>query len=294
MAFRRVTDACQAARLRSCWLPQLPKPNLDPESRSRFNCLDTCIQHARLAIPEPEDKPVYGRSGRIGAIVPANNGVIEPEFWSVMPADVALYATRILARGDLTPDAVVRMEHHVDRAVDELAATGVDVIAYCDMVTTLIMEAGWNERKVAEIEKRTGGAALSAWTALRDALGALRVRRIALGTPYPRSIHALAVPFFAAHCYEIVGEATLDIIKMRDVPKVSEPRLKAFVKGLTGQRPDAIVLLATDLPTFGSIANLEREFGIPVLTSNQTILWRALRSLQCKSSITSLGRIFDV
>ena len=186
------------------------------------------------------------------------------------------------------------MEQHVDRAVDELAATGVDVIAYCDMVTTLIMETGWNEAKVAEIEKRTGGAALSAWTALRDALAALRVRRIALGTPYPRSIHSLAAPFFAGRGYEIVGEATLDIIKMSDVPKVTESRLKAFLKDLMFQSADAIVLLATDLPTFGSIAKFEREFGIPVLTSNQTILWRALRSTQCKSSIPSLGRIFDV
>jgi maleate isomerase len=248
----------------------------------------------RIAIPEQEDKPVHGRSGRIGAIIPANNAVIEPEFWSVMPADVALYATRILARDDLTPEAVVRMEQHVDRAVDELAATGVDVIAYCDMVTTLIMEPGWNETKVAAIEKRTGGAALSAWTALRDALSVLKVRRIALGTPYPRAIHALAAPFFDGRGYEVVGDATLDIVRMRDVPKVSESRLLAFVDDLPRDRADAIVLLATDLPTFKSIATIEQKFKVPVLTSNQTILWRALRSTQCKARIPSLGRIFDV
>jgi hypothetical protein len=32
-----------------------------------------------------DDKPGHGRLGRIGAIVPANNRVIEPEFWSVLP-----------------------------------------------------------------------------------------------------------------------------------------------------------------------------------------------------------------
>ena len=211
-----------------------------------------------------------------------------------MPPDVALYATRILARGDLTPEAVMRMEQHVDRAVDELAATGVDVIAYCDMVTTLIMHQGWNEAKVAEIERRTGAAALSSWTALRDALAALDVRRIALGTPYPRAIHALAPPFFAGRGYEVVGDATLDIVKMRDVPKVAESRLLAFVGSLPRQGADAIVLLATDLPTFKSIAATERTFNLPVLTSNQTILWRALRSTPCKARISNLGRVFDV
>jgi maleate isomerase len=218
--------------------------------------------------------------------------VIEPEWWSVMPAGVALYATRILARGDLTPEAVRRMEDHVDRAVDELAATGVDVVAYCDMVTTFVMNPGWNEAKVAEIERRTGGPALSAWTALRDALSELNVRRFALGTPYPRAVHALAAPFFAERGYEIVDEATLDIVGMRDVPMVSENRLLALVEGLRRDRAEAVVLLATDLPTFNSIPTIEQTVGIPVLTSNQTILWSALRSAECKDSIANLGRIF--
>jgi maleate isomerase len=236
--------------------------------------------------------PFYGSRGHIGAVVPANNSVIEPEWWSVMPPEVAVYATRILARGDLTPEAVRRMEEHIDRAIDELEATGVDVIAYCDMVTTFIMEPGWNEGKVAEIEKRTGAVALSAWTALRDALSALNIRRFALGTPYPRAVHALAMPFFAKRGYEIASDATLDIVKMRDVPAVSEGRLLEFVGSLRRDGAEAIVLLATDLPTFRSIVTMERMFGIPVLTSNQTILWRALRAAKCNDTIPSLGRIF--
>ena len=212
----------------------------------------------------------------------------------MLPSDVALYATRILARGNLTPQAVVLMEQHVDRAVDELVATGVDVIAYCDMVTTFIMEPGWNEAKVADIEKRSGGAALSAWTALRDALHALGIRRIALGTPYPRDIHALAPPFFTERGFTIVGDATLDIVKMRDVPKVAGDRLMAFVNELPRDRADAVVLLATDLPTFDSIAAIEQSLGVPVLTSNQTILWRALRCTPNITNIGNLGKLFDV
>jgi maleate isomerase len=256
--------------------------------------MDICIQKARRTIFRQENIPVYGRRGHIGAIVPANNSVIEPEWWSVMPSDVAVYATRILARGDLTPEAVRRMEEHVDRAVDELEATGVNIIAYCDMVTTFIMEPGWNEAKVAEIEERTRVITLSAWTALRDALAALNVHRFALGTPYPRAVHALAAPFFVGRGYEIVDEATLDIVKMRDVPTVSENRLLEFVGALRRDKAEAIVLLATDLPTFKSIAAMEQRFELPVLTSNQTILWSALRSAKCNDPIPSLGRIFHV
>jgi len=245
-------------------------------------------------ISDADDAPIYGRGGRIGAIVPANNSVIEPEWWSMMPEGVALHATRILAQGDLTVEAVHRMEKDVDRAVDELVATGVDVIAYCDMVTTFIMESGWNEAKVADIVRRTGTAAISAWTALRDALSALRVRRFALGTPYPAAIHKLAPRFFTAQGYEVVDHATLDILKMRDVPRVSGTRLVRLVDGLRCEGADAVVLLATDLPSFASIAELERRVGLPVLSSNQTILWRALRALGNDVHLAALGILFDV
>jgi maleate cis-trans isomerase len=235
---------------------------------------------------------MFGARGRIGVVVPANNSVLEPELWSHLPADVALYATRILARGNLTREAVIAMEATVDRAVDELAATVVDAIVYADMVTTFIMEPGWNEAKTAAIAARTGVPCVSAWTALRDALAALGVRRFALGTPYPAAIHALCRPFFAARGLAITGDATLDILKMTDVPKVTPERVAALVDGLDRSGAEAVVLLATDLPTFGSIAALEARTGLPVLSSNQTILWRSLRVVGYDGPIDGLGRLF--
>jgi maleate isomerase len=236
---------------------------------------------------------MLGARGKIGLVVPANNSVIEPELWSALPSGVAAYATRVMARGNLTPDAVRRMETQVDRAVEELAATGVDVIAYADMVTTFIMDRGWNEAKVAQIARHTGLRCVSAWTALRDALRALGVRRFALGTPYPAAIHAAARPFFEAQGLEVVGDATLDILAMRDVPKVEGATLERFVDGLPKVGADAVVLLATDLPTFASIARLEKACGLPVLSSNQTILWASLRAAGVNDPIPQLGKLME-
>ena len=238
------------------------------------------------------EAPVYGGKGRIGLIVPANNSVIEPEFWSVLPPGVAVYATRLMAKGDLTPEAVHRMESALGDAVSLVAATGVDVITYCDMVTTFIMEPGWNERTVDDIARRTGLKALSAWTALRDALADLNVSRIALGTPYPAAIHALAPPFFTARGFELRSHATLDILAMREVPTVQKARLQAFVKTLDLRGSDALVLLATDLPTFECLDELEREFGLPILTSNQTLLWASLKAVGAGAPTRPLGRLF--
>ena len=49
---------------------------------------------------------------------------------------------------------------------------------------------------------------------MRDALRAMGARRVALGTPYPSAIHALAPPFFVREGFEVVGHGTLDILAM--------------------------------------------------------------------------------
>ncbi len=238
-------------------------------------------------------KRVYGSKGRIGLVVPANNSVIEPELWSMLPADVSLHAARILAKGDLTPQAIHRMESDTGAAVEQIAATGVDVIAYCDMVTTFVMQAQWNESNMERFSKTSGLPCISAWTALRDALAKLGARRLAIGTPYPAAIHALVPPFFQQRDFQVSAHATLDILAMREVPTVDAARLAAFVKKLNPRDCDALVLLATDLPTFASIATLETEFGVPVLSSNQTLLWRALSQLDAASQVRNLGRLFS-
>ena len=228
-----------------------------------------------------------GSRARIGLVVPANNTVIEPELRSLAPEGVAFRATRIPASGDLTRDAVLRMEGAVDRAVDDLSSSGVDLIAYADMVTTFVMEPGWNEARTGDIAARTGVPCFTAWTAMRDALTALGLSRFALGTPYPAAIHALARPFFEAEGYRVDRDATLDVLAMSDVPKVAGERLAAFSGELAPET--ALVLLATDLPTFGVVERLEDALRVPVLTSNQTILRTALRMAGVADPIAGLG-----
>jgi maleate isomerase len=145
---------------------------------------------------------------------------------------------------------------------------------------------------VRRFGEAAGTPCISAWTALRDALAKLGSRKLAIGTPYPASIHALVPAFFRERSFEVKSHATLDILAMREVPTVDAARLAAFVSQLDTKGCDAVVLLATDLPTFGSIAALERDLGIPVLTSNQTILWRALSELGV-AGVQNLGRLFQ-
>jgi maleate isomerase len=88
------------------------------------------------------------------------------------------------------------------------------------------------------------------------------------------------------------GDATLDILAMSEVHEVTPGRLGGLVEGLDRSGAEAVVLLATDLPTFASIESLEEITGLPVLTSNQTLLWSALEAVGGATPIAGLGRLF--
>src|SRR5215471_9527812 len=164
---------------------------------------------------------VRGIHHKFGIVLPANNSVLEPELWPRLPANAALHTARILVRGDLTPQLIEAMEAQVDRAVDELMATGVDLIVYADMVTTFIMREGWNRERSDEIERTTGLPCISAWTAMERALNVIGARRLAIGSPYPAAIHPKAVAYFRKVGFEVVADATLDLLAVHAVPQVS-------------------------------------------------------------------------
>jgi maleate isomerase len=236
---------------------------------------------------------VRGIQHKLGVVLPANNSVLEPELWPHLPANTSLHTARMLVRGDLTAAAIEAMEAQIARAVDELIATGVDLILYADMVTTFIMREGWNSERSQAIERACGLPCISAWSAMERALAAIGARRISIGSPYPASIHPLAISYFRSSGFDVVMDATLDVRAVCDVPRLSRNTVIELAMSIARPTAEAIVLLATDLPTFDVLELIESKAGRPVLSCNQTILWAALGQRGIRITDTRLGRLFQ-
>ena len=234
---------------------------------------------------------MYGWRGKIGLVVPANNSVIEPELGRVLPEGVSLYATRMLARGDLTEEAIHAMEPQADRGVEELMATGVDLIAFADMVTTFVMPHNWNERRTREIARRTGRHCITAATALWAALGALGRRAVSIATPYPRALHARVAPSFRDLGFKVISDDTADILAMAEVPRRPPQDAYRLARSICHPETEALVILATDFRTFEILDALERDTGRPAISTNQALLWHALRTLGVADRLPGLGTL---
>ena len=54
---------------------------------------------------------------------------------------------------------------------------------------------------------------------------------------------------------------------------------------------DGILISCGNLRTFEAIEPLEKDFGLPVVTSNQAGLWQALRMAGIEDKLPNLGRL---
>jgi maleate isomerase len=234
---------------------------------------------------------MLGSRGMIGLIVPSNNTVILPEFYSALPEGVVAFETRMRVEGDLTPEALRQMVADADAAADLLRQTGVDFICYCCMASTIVKGWDWERDLLARFASKARKGVTSANCALRDALTALGAKRVAMVTPYPEDLNALLPAFFSAGGFEVTAVAGTPVRDVAAVRGLSPDQILRSARSIAARGIDAVCLVATDMQTFPIIDPLEREIGCPVVTSNQALLWASLRALGVTEPIGGLGKL---
>jgi maleate isomerase len=234
---------------------------------------------------------MLGSRGMIGLIVPSNNMVILPEFYSALPDGVVAFETRMRVEGDLTPETLRKMVGDAEAASDLLRQTGVDFICYCCMASTIVKGWDWERDLLARFASKARKGVTSANCALRDALTALGAKRVALVTPYPEDLNALLPAFFSAGGFDVANVTGTPIRDVAAVRGLSPDQIFRSARSIAARGIDAVCLLATDMATFPIIDPLERQIGCPVVTSNQALLWASLRALGVTEPIGGLGKL---
>jgi maleate isomerase len=232
------------------------------------------------------------RGPRIGVVVPFDFA-LDREYWQLVPSDVSLHVTRTaFHRGPVGVPLAIAVADPAEaaEASTTLVAIEPDVVAYaCTSGSFVNGLAG--ERALREAMTSAGApVAVTTSGALIEALAALGVRRVALGTPYVEELGVLLADFVTAAGFEPASLANLDLEDgIADLGASEVERLAdAAAAGATGA--DAIFLSCTNLPTVDLLAGLERRHGMPVLSANQVTMWAALRAAGRQAPLSSLSQ----
>jgi len=116
-----------------------------------------------------------GWRANIGLVVPSSNRVCEQEFHKMAPEGVSIHTSRMLL-----VDVEKLSEMPMETAVKLVATAEPDLIVYACFVGSLLGGPGYDMYLSKKIEELTGIPALTAATAVLEAIKTLNIKRIAV------------------------------------------------------------------------------------------------------------------
>lgn len=231
----------------------------------------------------------YGKHFRLGVILPSGNVIAEPQIRAMLPSGATAYITRLALRGT-TETELLAMIECVEDAAGLLADTRPDAIVFhCTAVTTFSPTSGAAIR--ARIEAATGIPGLVTSDALMAAFVELRLRRLTLLTPYTSATHQREIAFLQALGIDVVSDATLGLETNEEMARVPAADLFDWAVLQRNNQADGYFLSCTALRTAELIEPLERALGRPVITSNQAMVWHAIRTCQTVAASRGFGQL---
>ena len=233
---------------------------------------------------------MYGSRAKIGRISPSPETVGCEEWRRVMPEGVCLVETRTLIH-DVTVEGLAETVKQVERAALELASAEVDVILQAGTAIAFFRGFGHDQELCRRISAATGIKATTSLTALVEALRMLGIKAPVVATSYLADIDARLADVLEKSGFAIAAIRGMGLKRSIDMGKVMPDETERFARDVANAAPgaDGILISCGNLRTFEAIEPLEKEFGLPVITSNQAGLWQVLRMAGIEDKLTNLG-----
>jgi maleate isomerase len=191
------------------------------------------------------------------------------------------------------------MDAQSDRCALELSDAHVDVLGYACLVATMSMGFGYHRISEQRLHQRTidNGAPAPVVTsagALVEGLQALRAKSVVIVCPYMKPLTKLVVDYIEHEGITVRDYVALEIPDNLDVARHDPKELVNIYKRLDRKGVDAIVLSAcVQMPSLQSIARVEAEAGIPVVSAAVCTTYRMLKSLNLPAEAPGAGALLS-
>ena len=239
------------------------------------------------------------RSGpKIGVLVPFTNTNLEPDMVSMCPIGATVHFARL---GGYDVDEIPGVDQmaglgasDMSGALRLIAGVRPAAILYGCTSATLTHGSAFDRDLAKKIVTASNAHSVTAAGSLVASLRALGARRVGFGSPYVGEVNDLAVKFFATEDIEVARIANIG----RDLGNYGQGELtpeEVFELAIRADAADldALIMSCTDMRSVEIIERLEATVGKPVVTSNQAMMFCAMRALAMVPDGRQPGRLFD-
>lgn len=227
---------------------------------------------------------------RIGLIIPSGNRLTEPQFQAYAPPGVGTHVTRLRMTGKFRkPWSELRPQLTEAAAALSDVKPGV-IVFHC---TANSMESGLNHEAaiIEAIASASGCPTMTTAQALREAFSHFGIKKLVLVSPYVKATNEHEVAYLSEAGFQVLHEHGL-ALESDGYIAVTPQQWINVVKQNARPDADGYFLSCTNTRMIEAIADLERDLGKPVISSNQATLWACLKRLGIAHQDKRLGRLF--
>tara|TARA_Y100000992_G_scaffold301419_1_gene272289 strand:+ start:1622 stop:2368 length:747 start_codon:yes stop_codon:yes gene_type:complete len=229
---------------------------------------------------------------RVGLIALATDFRIEKDFLSVIKDhNIDFYVNRIHCYFPLTSKNLIKMSNTITQTSEDILPNEkIDCIVYgC---TSGTIAAGYETIKKKVNLAKPEAKVTTPSTAAINAFRKMKIKNIAIFTPYSKVLNDDVVNYFKNEKFNITSNAYFDISNDLDIGKVDENHLYETLLKMDLKNAEGLFISCTALPALSIIDKLEKKLNKVVLSSNQVLIWDTLQSLGQNYPINGFGKLF--
>ncbi len=235
---------------------------------------------------------MYGWRARIGHVAPSRGDTLVYEFYKMLPEGFMILNTTGTVRQLVDSDFEKQLQR-IEEAVQDLVDNHCDSIIFSGSPLFTRLRFG-SERELGErLTEKFGVPIAAGLTAEVEALRAMDIRRVVVGTPYEEEINQRLKRYLEASGFEVLqiaGYGVRQNAQLTDMPVHAAYKLTKRLHA-KGRDADGIFVPCPRWPTIRDVDLLENEIGKPVVTSSLACIWYALKLIDIKVSVSGYGRL---
>lgn len=224
-----------------------------------------------------------------GILVPSTNTTCEIEFCSFAP-ELQVHTGR-LGKGDGNTAFAPSKDADVAYQAKLLGDARVEVIALAQTSASLFAD-DYDDVAVKRMTEASAVPSLTSAQAIGRSLKALKASRVAMATPYSEEVIGRARHYYETkYGVAVVATESLGATNAYAIGKMDAGMAEAAFRRIDRPEVDALVVPGGNFPTMDFIAAWERQFGKPVITTNQATLWAVLQAMKIGTPLPGKGRL---